>query len=167
MSELEKIKKELEELNNKVKELEKEKNKKWKLKKGDEYYCFDFREEGIKAYFYRDDYVDKINFILGNYFTKNDDMKECKNKVIKTIEKLELLTELQNYAEEINEGWKPDWDNEDEYKYHIYFNFDAKVFENDYCWKRKGLNETVFKSKELAEQAIEHFGERLNLLIEG
>jgi len=166
MNELEQIKKQIEELNNKVKELEKKENKKWKPKKDELYYYHLSKFDDIFSECWEDDLFGKRNFIIGNYFKTYEEAEQNKDKVIKNLEKLELQKELQDYADEVNEGWEPDWDNEDEYKYHIFYNYEKKYFDVYYDFSRKGLSEVIFQTEESACEAIESFGDRLKLLIE-
>ena len=133
---------------------------------GDDYYYNDGDKE-IYDVCWEDDFTDKLHFVLRNCFETEKEAEQNKNKVLKTLEKLELQKELQDYADEVNEGWKPNWEKDNEVnKYHIFFHFGENTFKVNYDWIRKGLNEPIFKSRELAEQAIEYFGERLKLLIE-
>lgn len=79
---------------------------------------------------------------------KNKEFMEEKAKEIK------LYNLLRNFSFEVNDDWEPDWENGNEYKYTI-----SK--ENELIWKPtryitfKIINGIYFKSKELAQRAID------------
>lgn len=74
------------------------------------------------------------------------------------LKRLLALNMLMNVAYYLNNGWKPNWNNNKERKYFIYYISTNKIFKIesntiiDY-----GI--VYFKSRELAEQAIEILGE--------
>lgn len=75
----------------------------------------------------------------------------------KQAEKLLAINRLMNVAKYINDGWQPDWHNCNESKYYI------EILHNDeicvtFLAALKG-GDIYFKSKELAEKAIEILGE--------
>lgn len=74
----------------------------------------------------------------------------------KQLQKLLAINMLMNVAKYLNNGWQPDWDNYSESKYYITIYEDKIAVEdvNSVC-----CIEIYFKSKELAEQAIEILGE--------
>lgn len=75
----------------------------------------------------------------------------------KQAEKILALIKLMNTATYLNNGWKPDWNNDNEFKYHICYNYRLEDFfiqDNTYCQN----NNIYFKTKELAKQAIEILG---------
>ena len=68
------------------------------------------------------------------------------------------INKLMNVANYLNNGWKPDWDDHTQLKYSIYCNTSDKTLVIDHnTYFNYGL--VYFKSKELAEQAIEILGE--------
>ena len=80
----------------------------------------------------------------------------CKDRghMKRRAQEIKLYNLLSNFAYKVNEGWEPNWENMDEYKYTI-----AK--ENELIWKPtryitlKIINGIYFKSKELAQRAID------------
>lgn len=83
----------------------------------------------------------------------------CKNNAnsSKQLEKLLAINMLMNVAKYLNDGWQPDWHNWNESKYYI------EILHNDeicvtFLAALKG-GDIYFKSKELAEKAIEILGE--------
>jgi hypothetical protein len=74
------------------------------------------------------------------------------------LERLLTLNKLMNVAHYLNDGWEPDWKDHSEYKYFIYYNNNKKIFQIDSnTFVNYGI--VYFKSKELAQQAIEILGE--------
>jgi hypothetical protein len=73
------------------------------------------------------------------------------------LEKLLALNKLMNTAYYLNDGWEPNW-TDSQLKYFIYHDDKNKTFIIDYnSYFNYGV--VYFKSKELAEQAIEILGE--------
>lgn len=64
-------------------------------------------------------------------------------------------------ASALNEGWTPDWDNSNEYKYHSYFTMGSSGFRYDVYdyWSSISVvgSRLCFKTKELATYAAEQF----------
>ena len=74
----------------------------------------------------------------------------------KQLEQLLALNKLMNVAKYLNGDWEPDWNNEFENKFYIFHSF-GKL---NICAKNYSIfGCAVFKSKDLARQAIEILGE--------
>jgi hypothetical protein len=71
------------------------------------------------------------------------------------LEALLALNKLKNVANYLNGDWKPDWDSEYA-KYCIYLNSKSNLIIDNWCRRNYGV--VVFKSYNLAEQAIEILG---------
>lgn len=69
-------------------------------------------------------------------------------------------TQLVIIAEALNDGWVPDWSNEDEYKYYPWFDL-SEGFEigNVYCICQDSLvsSRLCFKSREIARYSVDQF----------
>lgn len=73
-----------------------------------------------------------------------------------------LLFKLHKWAEEHNEGWKPNWKDMDEEKRSIEYDNENEEFKTFIIYYYRQLSKLpYFKSKELAEQFIEEFGEEI------
>lgn len=72
------------------------------------------------------------------------------------LQRLLAINKLMNIAHYLNNGWEPNWKDNSEGKYCIIFNGFICTVENN-VWANHGG--VVFKSMELAEQAIEILGE--------
>lgn len=90
------------------------------------------------------------------YFTKELDLEQRKQRINRFI----ALSKLQCVADYLNEGWKPDWNEKGE-NWHIerHGNGLNKLLVAWSIYSTDG--EVVFKTKELAEKAIEICGEEL------
>lgn len=77
---------------------------------------------------------------------------------IKQLEKLLAINMLMNVAKYLNDGWQPDWNNDTEHKYSIYYSHRYDQLSIDgVCVVQ--FQSIYFKTKELANKAIEILGE--------
>jgi hypothetical protein len=74
------------------------------------------------------------------------------------LEKLLALNKLMNVAYYLNDGWEPDWNDNSQRKYFIYYDSNDKAFVIDYN-THFNYGVVYFKSIEIAEQAIEILGD--------
>jgi hypothetical protein len=87
---------------------------------------------------------------------------EAYEHVERLMSKERLLVKLDAYRD----GWKPDWEDENDSKYTLYFSSNL-----GWCWDcclttRNSPNSWHFQSREVAEQVISELGDELNLLLE-
>jgi hypothetical protein len=110
--------------------------------------------------------ADKLFQYESHYYTDDDGkiMKTSKGwrcpNVAPTehqLQRLLSLNKLMNVAYYLNEGWEPNWNNGLQVKFSIYYNHTSKTIRTDYDICNSG--KVYFKSKELAEQAVEILGE--------
>lgn len=74
------------------------------------------------------------------------------------LQRLLATNKLMNVAYYLNDDWKPDWEDENAYKYFLYYNHENKKIAIDCnCITQK--SSVYFKSEKLTEQAIEILGE--------
>lgn len=72
------------------------------------------------------------------------------------LQQIRALNKLMNVAKYLNGDWKPDWNDEYEDKFYIYYALEKLLI----CGKQRANHGCVaFKSTELALQAIEILGE--------
>lgn len=69
------------------------------------------------------------------------------------IDKILAISQLMNIAKYYNGDWKPDWNNQDEYKYSIVYNRDT--YKVDYSWKTI-FSSIYFKNKKDAQAVIDN-----------
>lgn len=90
----------------------------------------------------------------------NDISNTCVNnaKSERQLEKLFAINMLMNVAKYLNDGWQPNWNNEEEGKYYIQIENVSKDLNID-CTGLFNSSVVYFKSEELAQKAIEILGE--------
>ena len=72
-----------------------------------------------------------------------------------------LLCKLHKWAEEHNEGWTPDWEGNG-VKWYVIYETDRNILKINWCvCCRQFIKLPYFKSKEIAEQFIEEFGDEI------
>jgi hypothetical protein len=112
--------------------------------------------------------VDKMFQHKNHYFIDSDgDITEashgwgCSNvaPTINQLEKLLAINKLMNVAHYLNDGWEPDWKDGSQ-KFFMYYNTTNRDIEIDVnTYFNSGV--VYFKSKKLAEQAIEILGKEI------
>ena len=76
----------------------------------------------------------------------------------KQLDKLVAINQLMNVAKYLNNGWRPDWNNNQENKYALVLaNNNREIINSDYQTVNRCF--VYFKTSKLAEQAIEILGE--------
>ena len=68
---------------------------------------------------------------------------------------IRLYNLLSNFAYEVNEGWEPDWESTYQNKWYIYQSHQSHGWGVASYNQIQCMNEVYFKTKELAERAIE------------
>ena len=68
---------------------------------------------------------------------------------------------LYRLALELNDGWVPDWDDNDQYKWCIRYNRLLDSLFADYSYWTYGVLDIIFETKELAQKAIDILGDEL------
>lgn len=101
------------------------------------------------------DKADKRIFEHGLYFNTEQEAEQH-------LKERKLLFKLQQWAKEKNEGWEPDWEEDEEKKWYVYYNHVEKSLK--VTW---GYNSTnfiklpYFKTEEIAQACIDLFGEEI------
>lgn len=165
------LKKENEELKAKIEKLEKSINKQEDkkeepfIKEGQGYFAID-RYFGIDKFTYDSD-VDVIDRELlnnGNMFPYTEENKEKVKKEVKLIAKRKKLqSQMEKFARLNNEeGF--DWNDGNQQKWYLCIDCSNNEIIVDYiCWYRLP-NATLFTSEEVAQKALEKFGDRIREL---
>lgn len=107
-----------------------------------------------KKVYYPNRYGNVVSSKLGEIRYK--DLNNCTSE--KQAKKLLAINQLMNTAKYLNGDWKPDWDNEKEFKYYILLNLSNNKI-NIYmtCVSLKSI--VYFQTEELAQKAINILGE--------
>ena len=101
-------------------------------------------------------------YLRGYFFETKEEaeqhLKECK-----------LLFTIKKWAKEKNDGWEPDWEEDEENKWYVYYNHVEKNLK--VTW---GYNSTnfiklpYFKTEEIAQACIDLFGDEIKeVLVNG
>lgn len=116
----------------------------------------DITTGAIREILYDADKMDIVNaYSFGMLYKTRDEA------VQKRLEFL-LLKRINDWAEEHNEGWTPDWDDYTEYKQIVKYDFSSERFYISSFYFSNVLSKLpVFKSYRIAEQFIEEFGEQI------
>lgn len=132
----------------------------WKPEYGEWYYSVsDFGN--VCHTKWENDHIDNKVFNLSRMFkSKVEAEKHLRWLKAKRIIELEIAR--------LNEGWTPNWDNSDERKWVVAFDFDCKELDTLSYYIFKTLpNSMYLKSYDLAEQLIETHKEELTIYFQG
>lgn len=147
MNKIEELRSELnnfkEEFEKKIDKLEKEEQD-WKPQYGEEYWFYDKDMEGIR---------------IKNWLDFSVDNTHLRNKVIfRTEEEAQRYADYQEAKREYShEFTKEEWEDNDIYKYCIYYNYtDKKITIGSHRFIRN-TEQTFFKSKEQAQEFIDKY----------
>ena len=77
---------------------------------------------------------------------------------LRHYQKCVTFKKLLEVAEYLNDGWKPNWNDDDQRKYFLYYNHNKEMIDIDYYY-RSSYNAAYFSSRENALKAIEIIGE--------
>lgn len=121
-------------------------------------------------FYYIDTVTNEIDLI---YFMSFDRNRFLTGLLFKTKEEAErhlkeqrLLFKIKKWAEIHNEGWKPDWNDRDSYKYMITRNSeDSGLRVRSWSWTDHMSVLPCFKSSEIAQECIEEFGEEIKEIL--
>lgn len=104
-----------------------------------------------KKVYYADEYGDVISSKLDSE-TRSKDLNNCASE--KQAKKLLAINQLMNVAKYLNNGWKPNWDDDNEKKYTISLDRNNKKI--NITWNVL-VNKcpVYFKTEELAQKAID------------
>ena len=134
----------IEELKELVKEHD-EKPKFWRATKGESYfYIYDSDIEYDED---RHHCIDEDRYLAGNY-KPTEEVAEADAKFIKCMHK------LRNAARQLNDGWVPDWNDSNTYKWCIGYNHHNTSF-TAYSVLGNAFVDVYFKSERLALRALD------------
>ena len=122
--------------------------------------------EDIEDYYYVSESGD-IDLVEDVFFNIDYEGLYQRGLAFKTVEETKqydreriLLFKMHKWAEEHNEGWTPDWEDFREPKYTIAYEYRKFVVSPAYTYQQF-LKVPYFKTKELAEQFIDEFGDEI------
>lgn len=109
----------------------------------------------LETVYWKKNICDVKTFEHGLYFNTKEEgeqfLKECK-----------LLFKLHQWAKIKNEGWEPDWSDYDDDKFSIFYKGDRNELAiNIYGWSNYMSMLPTFKTKEIAQECIDLFGDEI------
>ena len=150
------MEKEIEELKEKIAELKKESKPNWFIPEEDE------------DFYYVDTYGD-VNWNNANGYSDNI-LKH--NQVFKTREEannhlkvMKAEVSINKRIAELNEGWKPDWENTIQKKYYIFYDNFREILDYNRSSAQFQPNALQLKDKKVARQIIDELEEELKLYL--
>ena len=147
---IEELKVALEKKKNEIKAAKIEKVRKPEYK--ETYYFIDSEGKVIMSEWTNHEY-DKSRYSLGNCFKTRQEAEKARDKLI-------LIVDLKRFAEENNEG-EIYWNNENQYKWSVMYNFDDENMDTEcHCIYKESIL-PYFTSEEKARKAIDTFKDRL------
>lgn len=98
---------------------------------------------------------DKDRYLRGFYFNTEEEAKQH-------LKERRLLFKLQQWAKEKNDGWKPDWEDTDESKYNLRYDYYDSEIKSTITFGRDEITKLpYFKTKEIAQECIDLFGDEI------
>jgi phage pi2 protein 07 len=136
------------------------KSKKWRAEHGGMYYYVDSYGDVWNSFDLKAK-TDNWRYSQRNYFQTEEEAKHYKKR-------LEAIAEYKDLAEELNDGWEPNWRNNHEGKHYVCYSHFSEEFAPSYGGTYQ-LREPwhYLKSEELAKQVIDTLGEeKLKLVLD-
>lgn len=73
-----------------------------------------------------------------------------------------LIFKIREWAKIKNQNWKPGWNDANESKYHVYYDFDTNELDISCCYVSRIIDRLpYFKSYRIANECIEEFGDEI------
>lgn len=113
--------------------------------------------EIVEVYYTANNTTDRFLFEHGYYF-------ETKEEAEQYLKERKLLFKIHQWAKEKNEGWEPDWSDNDERKFFIYHDRSSgdKELKKDWCLSSDDFSKLpYFKTYLIAQECIELFGDEI------
>lgn len=99
----------------------------WKPKEGEKYWIVTFC---ISSFLWTDSISDNLMYSTGHCYQTEEEAKKVYDRKIAEQKLKEIIFEA-------NDGWTPDWNNENQFKYMFYYNAkDKKVYSANW-WQTK------------------------------
>lgn len=131
------------------------------IKGGQRYFVIDGTFE-LGSYCYADDPWDKKYLNCENMFPFTKENEEEVRKEVELIaERIKLQSQMEKFARQNNEE-EIDWSNYEQSKWFLYIDC-GEITISLTCYHRE-LNTTYFTSKEIAQKALDKFGDRIREL---
>ena len=151
----------MEEYRDKVKEIAEEEEP--FIRKGQNYFTIDDSFK-IDWFRYDDDAYDKQYLNCGKIFPYTEETKDKVRKEVELIAKRRRLqSEMEMFAR-LNNDCEIDWSNTEQYKWSLYIDYAKNGIMIYWAPNCRDLNNIYFTSEEIAQKALEKFGDRIREL---
>ena len=114
-----------------------------------------------------EEYKNKLDELMNEYNNKVKELEETKDKVKKEVkliaERRKLQLQMEQFAR-LNNEEEIDWNDTEQHKWSLYVNYAKNEIRIDWASNCRDLNNIYFTSKEIAEKALEKFGDRIRKL---
>ena len=92
---------------------------------------------------------------------------KTKEEAEKVVEYQKAYTKVVNRIAELNEGWKPDWNDGNQIKYYIDYHVSDQRIKEDCTWGYKNQNNSLhIKSGALAKRLLKEMEKELKIILE-
>ena len=120
------------------------------------YFIYRGDKSVINSNFWSNNIADKNIFEIGEYFNTKEEAEQ-------SLRERELLFKLHQWAKLKNDGWEPDWSDDDEEKYFItYVDCEKVELSWEIVWGMMNFTKLpYFKTSEIVQACIEEFGEEI------
>lgn len=127
--------------------------KPWKPERGEEYFTI---ENGVDVvrYIYIGDDIDESCILSGNYFPTRERAEQV-------AKKMRLLLRLEQLHDMLCPDYVPDYEDDDEVKYHVYFDHFLDRYDISYSTRRENPCMVAFDTKKNALKAAEILNKEL------
>lgn len=122
----------------------------------DIFYFFDLVDNAIYMKGFDSPKKDITRFLYGYYFNTREELEQH-------LKERKLLFKLHQWAKIKNDGWEPDWNNDDEEKYYItYFKDKSLGVSWEITWGMINFTKLpYFKTSEITQECIKLFGNEI------
>ncbi len=127
--------------------------KKWKPKYGEAYFTIENAVDVVR-YIYIGDDIDESCILSGDYFPTRE-------RADQVVEKMRLLLRLEQLHDMLCPDYVPDYEDDDEVKYHVYFDHFLDRYDISYSTRRENPCMVAFDTKKNALKAAEILNKEL------
>ena len=133
------------------------------IKKGQGYFIID-KDFKIDRLNYDGDSIDRELLDNGNMFPYTEETEDKIKKEVKLIaERKKLQSQMEMFAR-LNNDCEIDWNDRGKGKYYLFIDHRRNDIKKAWTFGDRHLNTTYFTSKEVAQKALEKFGDRIRKL---
>lgn len=121
----------------------------------DIFYFFDLVDNAIYMKGFDSPKKDITRFLYGYYFHTREELEQH-------LKERKLLFKLHQWAKIKNDGWEPDWEDTDESKYNLRYDYYDSEIKSTITFGRDEITKLpYFKTKEIAQECIDLFGDEI------